>query len=175
MSAFGSKRWWALYVDVGSYMLVLGCICGVGLYTPAFGSKRRCQTLHAGVGFQLPEVGAGRHCWIVHVGLGPYIVALGCKRQRSLDGAWGHREGVLMGAKRDRRHTNIGIGTSIPRHCVVLGVAPGSRTCSSCLRCSGRSWFLNTVVSGEQMEGPKRGHTLRMLGRSGEGHSHFAC
>jgi hypothetical protein len=47
----------------------------------------------------------------------------------------------------------MGIGASISCHCMVLGIAPGSRCRSSQLECAGHSWFLNTMVSGEGRDG----------------------
>jgi hypothetical protein len=50
MLTLSRTRWrWAVHV-------------GVGLYMPAFGSKRRCRTLHIGVGFK-------RSVLVVHAGV----------------------------------------------------------------------------------------------------------
>ena len=61
----------------------------------------------------------------------------------------------------------MGIGASISCHCMVLGVAPGSRCRSSQLECAGHSWFLSTMVSGERERdgaGTYRVGVMRVIG-----------
>ena len=52
---------------------------GVGLYTPAFGSKRRYWALHAGVEFETSVL-------VVHTGVWFKISVLGCKGRHFLRG-----------------------------------------------------------------------------------------
>jgi hypothetical protein len=149
---------------------------GVGLYTPASGSKRRWWTVHVGVGSYSLALGGTRRRLAQNEGIGPYTLALGSRRrswsytlafsskyrcwvvhagvrlQRPAFSSW-HMRSQITAVKRGRRHTNMRIGASISRHRVVLGVAPGLRCRYLRLGCLGHSWFLNIVISGERRDG----------------------
>jgi len=108
--AFGSKwGYWALHAGVGSYTPALGSRRRCWSSMLAFGSKRRCWVVHTGVGSYTLAFGPTQWCWAVHVGVGPDTPAYSSWRM----GSW---EGMVTAAKQGRRHnkTHLGVMHSVP-------------------------------------------------------------
>jgi len=126
--------------------LALGCTCrrlarngGVGSYTPAlgsgrrcwsyaleFGSKCRCWVVHAGVGLKTEVLGHTRWCWVVHAGVGfetsVLVVDAGVRLKTSV---------LVRRPWRWVVHTGVGLKTDVLGHmrwCWVIHAGVGLET-----------------------------------------------